>query len=113
MDEQQRALNRRYETVAWGAFFIWWGVTGLFSFLPEGVSTIGLGLIFIGLNVARYANQISTSSFTIALGVLALAVGGFELARAILNLSFDLPFMAIVLIGLGIFVLAREFKLAR
>jgi hypothetical protein len=113
MDEQQRALNRRYETAAWGAFFIWWGITTLFSFLPEGVGTVGIGLILLGLNAARYTNKIPTSGFTIALGVIALVIGGFELLRTILRLPFEMPFFPLLLIVLGVIVLVRAVTRAK
>ena len=29
--ENTRTLNRNLETIAWGAFFIWWGITELFQ----------------------------------------------------------------------------------
>jgi hypothetical protein len=108
MDEQQRVLNRRYETIAWGAFFIWWGVTTLFNFLPEGVGTVGIGLILLALNAVRYANKIPLSAFTITIGVLALVLGGLEVLRSILRLSFEMPTLPLLLIVLGVIVLVRE-----
>ena len=107
MDEQQRLLNRRYEMIVWGAFFIWWGVTTLFSFLPGGVGEIGIGLILLGLNVARALNKIPTSAFTITLGVIALVLGGVELLRSIFRLPFELPIFPVLLILLGAILLVR------
>lgn len=103
-----RTPNRALETIAWGAFFIWWGVTELSTFLPHGVGAIGLGLIFLGLNAARSLNGIPASGFTTALGILALVLGGLELAAAVLNLPFEVPVFAILLIVLGLILLARE-----
>lgn len=106
--ENTRTLNRNFETMAWGAFFVWWGITELFKFLPEGTGAVGFGLILIGLNVARSLNGIPTSGFTITLGILALVLGGLELAGLFLSLPFQLPVFAILLIVLGAIVLARE-----
>jgi len=108
MEESQRTLNQKYVTIAWGAFFIWWGITTLFQFLPDGTSTIGIGLILLGLNAARYYSKIPTSGFTITLGVIALVLGGFELAQTVLRLPYELPVFAVLLIVLGIALLARE-----
>jgi hypothetical protein len=108
MDEQQRALNRRYETIAWGAFFIWWGITTLFKFV-DGTNTVGIGLILLGLNVVRYYSKIPTSSFTIVLGIIAIILGGVDMLRAILRLPFDLPAFPALLIILGLVLLWREF----
>ena len=111
--ENTRTLNRNLETVAWGAFFIWWGITELFQFLPHGTGAIGIGLIFLGLNVVRSLNGIPTSGFTTTLGILALVLGGLELASSVLHLSFELPIFAILLIVLGAIMLARELLAAR
>jgi len=101
-------LNRNLETVAWGASFIWWGITELFNFLPHGTGAIGIGLIFLGLNVARSLNGLPTSGFSTTLGILALVLGGLELAGSVMRLPFELPVFAILLIVLGVILLARE-----
>ena len=106
--ENTRTLNRNLEMVAWGAFFIWWGVTELFQFLPHGTGAIGIGLIWLGLNAARALKGIPTSGLTTALGILALVLGGLELAISVLHLPFELPVFAILLIVLGVILLARE-----
>ena len=111
--ENTRTLNRNLETVAWGAFFIWWGITELFNFLPHGTGAIGIGLIFLGLNVARSLNGIPTSGFSTTLGILALVLGGLDLASSAVRLPFELPIFAILLIVLGVILLARELLRSR
>ncbi len=101
--------NRDFETIAWGALFIWWGVTELVQVLPEGTGLIGIGLILIGLNVARWMNGITISAFSSTIGVLALVWGGLELAGALLPWPFEIPVFAILLITLGVILLGREF----
>ena len=71
------ALNKRLETVGWGFFLI---MAGGFMLIPDttvskGFWSIGIGLIFLGLNAARYMNGIRMSGFTIFLGILSL-IGG-------------------------------------
>jgi len=105
--DNARTLNRTFEPVAWGAFFIWWGVTELFPSLPHGIGALGIGLILLGLNAARSRNGIPTSGFTIALGILALVLGGLELAASVLSLPFEIPVFAILLIVLGMIILIR------
>lgn len=107
MDNTQ-SLNHKFEAVAWGAFFIWWGVTELFPSLPGGTGAVGIGLILLGLNAARTLNHFPASGFTTALGILALVLGGLELARPVLSLPFELPVFAILLIVLGVIFLTRE-----
>jgi hypothetical protein len=105
--ENKQALNRNFDTMAWGAFFIWWGITVLFKSLPIGIGAVGIGLILLGLNAARALNGIPTSGFTITLGLITLGLGGFDLAKAALHLPWDLPVFATTLTLLGVLFLAR------
>jgi hypothetical protein len=74
---EKAALNKRFETVGWGLFLV---MLGGFMLIPEttvskGFWSIGIGVIFLGLNAARYMNGIRMSGFTTFLGILAL-IGG-------------------------------------
>ena len=73
--------NTDFGTIAWGAIFILWGITEMIPSLPDGTGAVGIGIILIGLNVARSWKGQPTSGFTTTLGVLALLLGGLELAR--------------------------------
>ncbi len=106
--ENTRKSKLSFDEIAWGAFFILWGFTAMFTSLPEGIGAIGIGLILIGLNIARSLTGRPTSSFTFTFGILALLLGGLELARPLLNLSFELPIFAILLLALGAIILGRE-----
>ena len=48
-----KTLNRNFEAIAWGALFIWWGITAMVPSLPNGTTALGIGLILIAVNVAR------------------------------------------------------------
>lgn len=104
---EKRLRKHDYEAIGWGAIFIWWGITEMIPALPEGIGALGLGLILLGLNAARARSGIPTSSFSIGLGILALVLGGLELAKVVLSLPFDLPVFAILLIALGVLLLYR------
>lgn len=108
--ENTRKSTFNLEAIAWGSLFILWGITELFPNLPKGIGAIGIGLILISLNAARYWTGQPTSAFTITIGILALLLGGLELARPLLNLSFELPIFAILLLALGLITLARALK---
>lgn len=74
---EKAALNKRLETAGWGFFLI---LLGGFTFIPDttiskGVWSIAIGLIFLGLNAARYLNGIRMSGFTTFLGILSV-IGG-------------------------------------
>jgi len=88
-DRQKQALDKQLETIGWGLFLIMIGGIGL---VPQGVWLIGVGLIMLGLNAARYVHGIKTSNLTIVLGILALLSGLGDL------LGVELPVFAIVLI---------------
>ncbi len=103
-----KTVNHSFEAVAWGALFIWWGITSMVKFLPEGTGAIGIGLILLGLNIARRSNGIATSGFSTTIGILALVWGVLELTGAVLSLPFELPIFAILLIVLGVIVLVRD-----
>lgn len=99
-------VNRNFEAIAWGALFIWWGITALVPSLPTGVGAIGIGLILIGANIARRVSGVAINGFSTTLGILALVWGGLELMGVLVSLPFELPVFAILLIVLGVIVLA-------
>lgn len=105
--EDARTLNRRYETVAWGAFFILFGITSLVPGLPAGVGEIGIGIILLALNLVRYMSKLPTSGFTITLGIIALALGAADMARALINPGLELPVFPLLLIIVGAIWLVR------
>ena len=81
IDPQKAALNKNLERIAWGCFLI---MLGGFMFLPkdqvpEGLWSIGVGVIMLGLNAARYFNQIRMSGFTTVLGILSVVGGVVQL----------------------------------
>ena len=77
INPEKAAMNKRLESVGWGLFLI---MLGGFMFIPDstvskGLWSIGIGLIFLGLNAARYFNGIRMGGFTTFLGILSL-IGG-------------------------------------
>ena len=108
--ENTSKSNLDFGTIAWGAFFILWGITEMFKSLPNGTGAVGIGVILVGLNLVRLWKDQPTSGFTTTFGILALLLGGLELASPYLHLSFDLPIFAILLLALGLFVLVNELK---
>ena len=101
-------LSKRLEVVAWGALLVWWGITELVPGLPKGMGALGVGLILLGVNAERRLSGAPISVFSTFLGVLALVWGGLDLAASVLNLPFEMPTFAILLIVLGAMLLGRE-----
>lgn len=80
-DPEKAALNKRLEAAGWGLFLI---MLGGFIFVPheivaKGLWSIGVGIIMLGLNVARYFFKIKLSGFTTVLGIIALISGIMQL----------------------------------
>jgi hypothetical protein len=105
--------NTDFSTIAWAAFFILWGLTEMFPTLPQGLGTIGIGIILVGLNLVRFWKKQPISRFTATLGALALLLGALQLARPLLHLTFDLPIFAIFLLVLGLIVLGNALGLGK
>ena len=75
------ALNKRLENIGWALFLIMIGGIGLVpeDKVPEGLWLLGVGLIMLGLNAARYYYKIKMSGFTTFLGIISLLGGIAEL----------------------------------
>jgi len=81
VDPEKAALNKNMERIAWGCFLI---MLGGFMFVPEeiikgGWWSIGVGLIFLGLNAARYFKGLRMSGFTTFLGIISVLGGILDL----------------------------------
>lgn len=98
--------NERLEQIAWALFLILLGVLSLAPdrFIPDGSWGIGVGLIMLGLNAARYYFGIALSSFTLIVGSLFFLSGIGDL------FGFDFPFFPIILIGAGLYMIVREVR---
>lgn len=85
VNPEKTATNKRFETIAWGCFLILWAGSMFWKTampntqMPDGLWSIGVGLIFLGLNAARYLNKIRMSGFTTFLGVLSVVGGVVQL----------------------------------
>ena len=105
VDNEKAAMNKNLERVAWGAFLI---MLGGFMFVPEeiikgGWWSIGVGLIFLGLNAARYFNGLRMSGFTTFLGILSVIGGILDLV------GMEGVNGAILLIVLGGYVILKPY----
>jgi hypothetical protein len=84
-NSEKATLNKRLESIAWGCFLILWAGSMFWariipgSQVPEGLWSIGVGLVLLGLNVARYFNKIRMSGFTTALGIISILGGVVQL----------------------------------
>lgn len=102
-DPEKAALNKRLESIAWGLFLIMLGGFALIpqNTIPKGVWSIGVGVIMLGLNAARYYYKLRMSGFTTFLGILSL-VGGIVELLGITSLD-----AALILIILGAYLIIK------
>ena len=102
-DPEKAELNKRMESVAWGLFLIMLGGFALVpqNTIPKGAWSIGVGVIMLGLNAARYFYKIRMSGFTTFLGIISLAGGIVELLGIT---SLD---AALILIVLGAYLILK------
>ncbi|HSB66252.1 MAG TPA: hypothetical protein VLD65_06710 [Anaerolineales bacterium] len=102
-DPEKVALNKRLESIGWGLFLVMLGGFALVpqNTIPRGVWSIGVGVIMLGLNIARYYYHIKMSGFTTFLGILSLIGGVVEL------LGFTSLDGALLLIILGAYLILK------
>jgi hypothetical protein len=105
VDADKAATNKNLERLAWGCFLV---MLGGFMFVPNeiikgGWWSIGVGLIFLGLNAARYFNGLRMSGFTTFLGILSVIGGVLDLV------GMEGINGAILLIVLGGYVILKPY----
>ena len=92
-------------SAAWGIFIIFigsiWIVTELTRFDMGSYFALGVGLILIGLNLARRSIGTKISKFSLGLGVLALLLGLSALG------GLKLPLVPTIVVIIGIFIVAE------
>lgn len=95
-------LNKRLEDSGWGFFLLMIGTLLLLpsELIPQGAWLIGAGLIMLGLNCIRYINHISSSRFTVGVGIVSLLLG----LASFLGLKPPIFAIFLALIGLSIIV---------
>ena len=99
-------LDKRYQTIAWGGIFLLLGILALIPGNQDAVFVLALGIIFLGLNLARYVSKIPVVPFSIIIGCLAFILGTVALLRPVLNIPpFDVPALPLVMIVLGLYIL--------
>ena len=92
-------------SVAWGMFIIFigslWIVAELTGLDMGSYFALGVGLILIGLNLARRSIGTKISKFSLGLGVLALLIGFSALG------GLSLPLVPTIVAIIGIFIVAE------
>ena len=100
-------LNHRYEAIAWGAIFI---LLGILMFVPgdqNNVFVLGIGVILLGLNLARSLTQIAVNRFTVIIGAMALVLGGLSLLWPMMGngTRFEVDIFPFIILAIGLYLL--------
>lgn len=99
-------LDNRYEAIAWGIGFVWVGIYSLIPGNQNSIGVLGIGLILLGLNLARFLSNIPTNTFSTVLGILASILGLVALLRPVLNTPrIELDFFSLLLVVIGLYIL--------
>jgi len=100
-------LNRSVAltSLAWGLFFILIGISWIAKNYYD-IDTIpyvalGVGIILIGLNLARTGLGMHLSKFSLFIGIIALAFGGAAL------MGYGLPLLETIIVLIGLFIVAE------
>lgn len=97
--------NVALTSLAWGVFFIWIGLSWItneyYGISIGAYVALGVGLILIGLNIARVGVGLKISKFSLFVGIVALAFGGTALT------GYMLPLWQTILVLIGLFIIAE------
>jgi hypothetical protein len=102
-----KALNERFETIAWGAIFT---LLAILMFIPgdqNDVFLLGTGIILLFVNLARSLNEIAVNRFTVIIGVIAVVVGGLSLLWPLLGIEahYEVGIFPFIILAIGLYLL--------
>lgn len=104
--------DRRLVSLAWGAFFVWWGLAdsdfGILRELPRGTGWLGIGLILLALNATRWRVGIPIGRVSLTLGLLATILGGLKLTGIWPSTPVEVSLVAIVMVVVGLTMLIGQ-----
>ena len=90
-------LEQRLEEIGWGCLLVMTGALWLApaGWVPQGSWAVGVGLILLGLDAARYLLGLKTRGFGLLVGLAAGAAGTGQL------LGIDLRWLPVLVVALG------------
>jgi hypothetical protein len=92
--KERRDGIKRITTIGWGLFFVWLGFV-LMIHAGSGLILLGVGLISLGMQVARKYSGLDSDGFWIVVGALFVIVGVWEM------FEIKMPLMSVFLIVVG------------
>ncbi len=106
--------NETLTNIFWGLFFVWFGIMStytkgdLFAAVNSPVFGLGVGVLLIILNVARFVLHLRVSPFTLTIGFLV-----FTVDFSSVFLKINIPFLPLILIIAGVLILVSSLRSMR
>lgn len=95
--------EKNLEAAGWGLFFVWIGISFLAGF-SFAVGLLGVGIITLGVQLARKYSNLKLEGFWIIVGLLFIIGGIWEL------LKIEVELVPILIIVAGLLLLISVFK---
>lgn len=80
MDDRNRQLEARLDSVGWGVLFVAVGAVLLIPGMPSGSWLAAVGVVMVGVSLVRVWLGLPIAWTTVCIGVAALVAGGAEIA---------------------------------
>jgi hypothetical protein len=103
VNSETEPFARRLDSAGWALFIIWVGIA-LLADVGWGWGLIGVAAIILGEGVVRWLKGLRIHGFSIAMGLMFLLAGLWEL------LSVTWPLIPILIIGFGLALLFNAFR---
>jgi hypothetical protein len=99
---ERSELSRKLDAAGWGSFLIWLGIV-LWVGADTSVALLGIGIIMVGVQVARLVLKLHIEGFWLVIGLLFVAGGIWQL------IDTRLPLVPILLIVAGLALMLTKF----
>jgi hypothetical protein len=100
--EKANDLIRKLDAVGWGLFLIWLGIV-LLAKAQTSVALLGIGIIMLGVQLARMALKLRLEGFWFVAGLLFIVGALWQLADT------RIPLVPILLIAAGLALVLTRF----
>ena len=98
-------IGKKLDAAAWGLFFVWVGVA-LIANLGWGLGLLGIGIITLGVQLARKYFGLAAEGFWVVVGLLFVVGGAWDI------LAVQVSLVPIVLIVAGAALLLSALRKA-
>jgi len=95
--------EKKLAAVGWGLFFLWVGLA-LLTGVPTGAGLFVVGVITLGIQVARTSFGLALEGFWLLVGIL-FVLGGLGAAFQV-----NVPIVPLVLVGAGLLLLSSVLR---